>query len=240
MALLPARSALFPAALLRLVWRLVFAPRGLRRHARRRRVPARRQELVRARREELPHRRPRGRRARRRECAARGARSRRDAPARRARVARATRLRPRAQALKGMDSSEARGVRGRALWYKGDVQRAADELDSLLARSRRARRWAVEIVKLARSGAGRKPFDMSGGLLAVMEMPRTGTASMVVPVEIDGEPALGMIATGTAEAVIDSASGRRAVLGLAALRRDASRCATCRCSPRIFRASRSR
>ena len=51
---------------------------------------------------------------------------------------------------------------------------------------------------------------MSGALLAVMDMPRTGTAAMVIPVEIDGEPALGMIATGTAESVVDSASGRQA------------------------------
>src|SRR6185503_15057317 len=33
------------------------------------------------------------------------------------------------------------------------------------------------------------------------------SASMIVPVEIDGDPALGMIATGTAEAVVDAAAG---------------------------------
>ena len=95
-----------------------------------------------------------------------------------------------------MSTSEARGVRGRALWYKGDSQRAADELDALLQDPEVKDPWAVEIVKLARRGTGRKPFEMSGGLLAVMEMPRTGTAAMVVPLELDGEPALGMIATG--------------------------------------------
>ncbi|HEY3497969.1 MAG TPA: hypothetical protein VGK73_24890, partial [Polyangiaceae bacterium] len=63
--------------------------------------------------------------------------------------------------------------------------------------------------KLARSGTGRKPFEMSGGLLAVMDMPRTGTAAMVIPIELDGEPALGMIATGTAESVGDAAGGRQ-------------------------------
>ncbi|HVR18259.1 MAG TPA: hypothetical protein VMS65_01140 [Polyangiaceae bacterium] len=112
--------------------------------------------------------------------------------------------------LKGMQSSEARGVRGRALWYKGDLTRAADELGLLLSDPEVKDPWATEIVKLARGGTGRKPFDMSGALLAVMDMPRTGTAAMVIPVEIDGEPALGMIATGTAESVVDSASGRQA------------------------------
>jgi hypothetical protein len=111
------------------------------------------------------------------------------------------------QVLKGLNSSEARGVRGRALWYRGDVQLAADELDLLLRDPEVKDGWAVEIVKLARRGVGRKPFEMSGGLLAVMDMPRTGTASMIVPVEIDGAPSLGMIATGTAEAVIDAANG---------------------------------
>ena len=111
------------------------------------------------------------------------------------------------QVLRGLDSAEARGVRGRALWYRGDVQAAADELDALLRDPEVHDAWAVEIVKLARRGVGRKPFEMSGGLVAVTEMPRTGTASMIVPLEIDGSPALGMIATGTAEAVVDAGAG---------------------------------
>jgi hypothetical protein len=111
------------------------------------------------------------------------------------------------QVLKGQTSTEARSVRGRAYWYKGDVQKAAEELEALVHDPEVHDNWAVEIVKLARRGVGRRPFEMSGGLLAVMEMPRTGTASMLVQLEIDGNPALGMIATGTAEAVIDAASG---------------------------------
>jgi hypothetical protein len=111
------------------------------------------------------------------------------------------------EVLKGLNSAEARQVRGRALWYRGDVQSAADELDALLRDPDVKDGWAVEIVKLARTGVGRKPFEMSGGLLAVMDMPRTGTASMIVPLEIDGDPALGMIATGTAEAVVDATAG---------------------------------
>jgi hypothetical protein len=111
------------------------------------------------------------------------------------------------EVLKGIDSLEARGLRGRSLWYKGDVQLAADELEALVADPDVRDPWAVEIIKLARRGQGRKPFEMRGGMVAVSEMPRTGTPSMIVPLEINGDPALGMIATGTAEAVVDSATG---------------------------------
>ncbi len=111
------------------------------------------------------------------------------------------------EVLKGMQSADARGIRGRAYWYKGDVDRTADELEALLRDPEVHDVWAVEIAKLARRGTGRHPFEMSGGLLAVMDMPRTGTASMIVPLEVDGSPGLGMIATGTAEAVIDAANG---------------------------------
>jgi hypothetical protein len=111
--------------------------------------------------------------------------------------------------LRGMESSEARAVRGRALWYKGDLPRAADELGALLQDPEVKDPWAIEIIKLARGGTGRKPFQMSGGLLAVTDMPRTGSAAMVIPLEVDGEPTLGMIATGTAESVVDSAGGRQ-------------------------------
>jgi len=54
---------------------------------------------------------------------------------------------------------------------------------------------------------GRKPFEMSGGQVGVTDMPRTGSTAMIVPLEINGEPGLGLIATGTAEAVIDSSGG---------------------------------
>ncbi|HVJ18551.1 MAG TPA: hypothetical protein VM686_24190 [Polyangiaceae bacterium] len=109
--------------------------------------------------------------------------------------------------LTGVTGSDARGLRGRALWYKGDVQGAADELESLLADPDVRDGWAMEIVKLARRGQGRKPFAMSGGLLAVTEMVRAGTASLIVPVELNGDPALALIATGTAEAVVDASNG---------------------------------
>jgi hypothetical protein len=111
------------------------------------------------------------------------------------------------QVLKGVESNEARSLRGRAYWYAGEIDKAADELERLVADPEVRDPWATEIAKLARQGSGRKPFEMSGGLLAVTDMPRTGTAAMIVPLDIDGEPGLGLIATGEGEAVIDSSSG---------------------------------
>lgn len=114
------------------------------------------------------------------------------------------------QVLQGVDSTEARSLRGRAYWYAGDIDKAADELEKLVADPEVRDPWAAEIAKLARRGTGRKPFTMTGGEVGVTDMPRTGTSAMIVPLEINGEPALGMIATGTAEAVIDSAAGGQA------------------------------
>ncbi|MEP7052891.1 MAG: hypothetical protein ABJB12_21175, partial [Pseudomonadota bacterium] len=114
------------------------------------------------------------------------------------------------QILKGLDTTEARSLRGRAYWYSGDVDHAADELEKLVADPEVRDPWATEIAKLARRGTGRRPFEMSGGELAVTDMPRTGSTAMIVPLEINGEPGLGLIATGTAEAVVDSSSGAQA------------------------------
>ncbi len=108
------------------------------------------------------------------------------------------------QLLGRLESSEARSLRARALWYAGRVEETADELERLLTDPEVRDTWAIEVSKLARRGAGRKPFRMSGGLLAVSEMPQVAASSLVVPLEVNGEPALGLIATGTAEAVVDS------------------------------------
>ena len=110
--------------------------------------------------------------------------------------------------LRGVEGAEARSLRGRAYWYAGKVSEAADELEQLLADPDVRDSWAREVATLARRGAGREPFRTSGSLLAVTEMPRVGGTSLVVPLEVNGEPALGLIATGTAEAVIDSSTGR--------------------------------
>ena len=113
-------------------------------------------------------------------------------------------------ALEGIDTADARGIRGRAFWYSGQVERAADELEQLVADPEVRDPWATEVAKLARRGAGRKPFHMAGGILASTEMPRVGPSSFVVPLELDGEPVLGLVATGTAEVVVDSGAGRQA------------------------------
>lgn len=51
---------------------------------------------------------------------------------------------------------------------------------------------------------------MTGALLAVCEMPQVGGTAFVVPLELDGEPVLGLVATGTAEVVVDAGGGRQA------------------------------
>ncbi|WP_156041402.1 tetratricopeptide repeat protein [Chondromyces apiculatus] len=110
--------------------------------------------------------------------------------------------------LKGVGGSEAAGLRGRAYWYKGDLEAAADELEAMLDDPDVVDDWAKSIAKLARRGAGRVPFSLSGALLAPVEMPHVSPYApfFVVPVEIDGESALAMVSTGTGEVVLDSAT----------------------------------
>jgi hypothetical protein len=110
--------------------------------------------------------------------------------------------------LKGLKSSDAAGLRGRALWYKGDLEGAADELEAMLNDPDIKDDWAKSIAKLARRGAGRTPFSLSGSLLAAVDMPHVHPVVpfFIVPVEIDGEAALAMISTGMAEVVLDSST----------------------------------
>jgi hypothetical protein len=109
--------------------------------------------------------------------------------------------------LTGVNTSDARGLRGRARWYAGEIEQAADELETMLQDPEVRDGWAKAIAGLARRGVGRKPFEMSAGLLAVSEMPRIPNSSaMLVPIEIDGDQALAMVATGTAEVTLDSAT----------------------------------
>ncbi|MDX2051926.1 MAG: hypothetical protein SFV15_05995 [Polyangiaceae bacterium] len=111
------------------------------------------------------------------------------------------------QLLSGIDTSDARSLRGRALWYSLKIDEAADELELLLSDPEVRDPWAKEIAGLARRGQGRTPFEFSGGLLAVTEMPRVGGTSFLVPLELNGEQALAMIATGSGEAVVDASQG---------------------------------
>ncbi len=110
--------------------------------------------------------------------------------------------------LHGVEGSDARAVRGRAFWYSGRIAEASEELDALLSDPDVRDTWASGVVKLAREGRGRKPFAKSGPMLAVMDMPRVANTSMVVPVELNGQPVLGLISTGSTEVIIDSAGGR--------------------------------
>jgi hypothetical protein len=108
--------------------------------------------------------------------------------------------------LKGVDTTEARGLRGRAHWYADDLEAAADDLESLLSDPQAKDEWAKAIAKLARRGASRKPFQISGGLLAPIPMPRVRGTHLIVPLEIDGEQALALVATGKGEVFLDSAT----------------------------------
>jgi hypothetical protein len=110
------------------------------------------------------------------------------------------------QLTQGMTDREAHALRARAYWYAGNVEKASEELEILLADPELRDPWAEQISKLARSGRGRHPFEMSGGLLANLEMPRLGNTTLLVPVEVNGEPALAMIATDVSDAVIDSST----------------------------------
>lgn len=111
------------------------------------------------------------------------------------------------QLTRGLTDGEAVAVRARAHWYAGRVEEATRELDRLLSDPNRRDPWAQQVAKLARRGRGRRPFEMSGGLLAALDMPRVGNTTLLVPVEVNGEPSLAMIATDTAETVIDTSTG---------------------------------
>jgi hypothetical protein len=116
--------------------------------------------------------------------------------------------------LKGVKGSLAASLRGRAHWYRGDVERAAEELDQLLTDPDVDDAWAKSISALAHGGAGRKPFDTTaaGGSVVAVEMTRIvpgATPLYVVPVEINGEPVLALVATGTSEVTLDAASSAK-------------------------------
>jgi hypothetical protein len=110
---------------------------------------------------------------------------------------------------KDLSGSDAHAVRARAFWYSGRIVEAGTELEALLADPAVKDSWAEEVLKLVRQGVGRQPFTMRGSLLAVMEMPRLpNSTAMVVPVELNGQPVLALLATNSAEVVVDSAGGR--------------------------------
>jgi len=108
----------------------------------------------------------------------------------------------------GLQSSEVHSLRGRAHWYAGDIEQAADDLEAALADPTVKDPWAREVSKLARrGGTGRHPFAMEGGLVAAVEMPKAGPMA-IVPCELEGERILALISTATGELIVDSASRR--------------------------------
>ncbi len=111
----------------------------------------------------------------------------------------------------GLDSTAVHALRGRAYWFSGDIEHAADELEALLTDPQVKDPWARDVASLARRGSGRHPFEMEGALVGAVEMPRAiervplGAAD-VVPCELDGERILALVATGTSEVLVDSNS----------------------------------
>jgi hypothetical protein len=116
------------------------------------------------------------------------------------------------QLLTGLEGLQAASLKGRAHWYKGDLENAAHELEKVVGDPESDDSWAKEIIKLAVEGAGaRQPFDIvtSDGRLEVVQMARVAGAPLyVVPVEIDGDSALALISTGSAEVMLDSTARR--------------------------------
>ena len=105
----------------------------------------------------------------------------------------------------GTETTETHALRGRAFWYRGDLEQAADELEAMLTDPNVKDEWAREVAGLARRGIGRHPFEIEGGMIGSVEMPPAGPA-LVVPCELEGEQVLAMIATATGEVVLDSNS----------------------------------
>jgi hypothetical protein len=116
--------------------------------------------------------------------------------------------------LADQSSVPARQLRARAYWYSGQLAKAASELDQLLDDPEVKDPWAQGVAQLARSGEGREPFRVTGALLAAVDMPRMPIPTLIVPLELNGEPVLGMVATGTAEVEIDSPQQKPAWVSL--------------------------
>jgi hypothetical protein len=108
----------------------------------------------------------------------------------------------------GIETSESHAIRGRAFWYDGDIEAAGRELQLLVRDPDIHDNWAKNVLQLINRAAGRKPFRSSGSIVAQVEMPRSRSTAMVIPLEIDGEQGLAVVATGTAEVVLDSAQRR--------------------------------
>jgi len=107
----------------------------------------------------------------------------------------------------GVAGTEAAALRGRANWYAGNLEAAADDLETVLRDPAVKDPWARDVASLARRGMGRHPYSLDGNLVGKVEMPRAGSA-LIVPCELEGEQILAMIATANGEVVVDSTSRR--------------------------------
>jgi hypothetical protein len=107
----------------------------------------------------------------------------------------------------GMQTTEAHSLRGRARWFSGDIEQAADELEAMLQDPAVRDPWASDVAKLARRGQGRHPFAMEGGYVTAVDMPKAGPA-LIVPCELEGENILALVATASSEVVIDATTRR--------------------------------
>ena len=107
----------------------------------------------------------------------------------------------------GMQTTEAHSLRGRARWFSGDIDQAADELEAMLQDPSVRDNWASDVAKLARRGQGRHPFAMEGGYVASVEMPKAGPA-LIVPCELEGENILALVATASSEVIVDASTRR--------------------------------
>jgi hypothetical protein len=107
----------------------------------------------------------------------------------------------------GIPGSEAKALRGRAFWYSGDIERAADELEDMGRDPAIKDPWARDVAQLARRGHGRHPFSIEGAVVSAIEMPGgEGSPALVVPCELEGERILALVATNFGEVMIDSTS----------------------------------
>jgi hypothetical protein len=107
----------------------------------------------------------------------------------------------------GLQSPDVLGLRGRAHWYAGDIEQAADDLELMLQDPGVKDPWAREVSKLARRGTGRHPFALEGSIVASVDMPKAGPIA-IVPCELEGETILALLSTGVGELIVDSASRR--------------------------------
>jgi hypothetical protein len=103
----------------------------------------------------------------------------------------------------GLDGSDAKGIRGRAYWFLGDLEQAADNLEAMLADPNVKDPWAKDVARLARQGSGRHPFSTDGAIVASVSMPPAGPVA-VIPCELDGENVLALLATASSEVMVDS------------------------------------